>query len=344
MTPVVPAETSFLLGHERLERAWLDALASGRLPHGWLLRGPRGVGKATLAYRMVRRLLARPDEIGSCQEPGSAVFRMVAARAHPDLQVIDQPIDPKDGKLKSSMPVNLLRDRMEELYRTAAMGGARVLLLDPEVEMSAGSANALLKLLEEPPSGVVLILVAQANSRLPATIASRCAKLQLRPLAAELVANGLRRLRPDLLFERLAQLAELSGGSIGRALQLDAIDWPTAYGRLLDELGRGPERMVEAAELLLKLAGKEGGFDVAADLLGSMLKRAALHAAGRPPASPLLPDEASRLAAVPGLASLDRCVALWDKLAASAVETETLNLEPLQTMVGLVHGLVSPGR
>jgi DNA polymerase-3 subunit delta' len=344
MTVTSPADIPFLLGHEPLERAWLRALDSGRLPHGWLLRGPRGVGKATLAYRMARRLLARPEEVASCQGPGSAVFRMVSARAHPDLQVIDQPIDPKDGKLKSSIPVNLLRDRMDELYRTAAMGGARVLLLDPEVEMSAGSANALLKLLEEPPAGVVLLIVAQHYTRLPATIASRCAKLQLRPLPLGLVAEGLQRLRPELGSDRIRQLADLAGGSIGRALQLEAIDWPAAYATLLDELGRGPARTVHAAELLLKLAGREGGFHVAADLLGSVLKRAAFYAAGRPPALALLPDEDARFAAIPGLASLDRCVALWDKLAASAVETESLNLEPLQTMVGLVHGLVSPGR
>src|SRR4051794_6873075 len=128
-----PAWTPFLLGHEAIERKWLRAVASGRLPHAWLISGPRGVGKATLAYRMARRLLAQPDEVGRCQEPGSAIFRMVGARGHPDLQIIDQPIDPKDGKLKSNIPVNLLRLRMEDIYRTPALAGARVLLLDPDV-------------------------------------------------------------------------------------------------------------------------------------------------------------------------------------------------------------------
>jgi DNA polymerase-3 subunit delta' len=338
-----PSWATSLLGHEALEQAWLRSLASGRLPHAWLLTGPRGVGKATLAYRMARRLLARPGEAGSCQEAASAVFRMVATRSHPDLQVIDKPISPVDGKPKASMPVALLRQRMEELYRTSAMGGARVFLLDPDVEVGSSSGNALLKLLEEPPAGVVLLIVGQHYARLPATIASRCARLRLRPLPAPLVAEGVLRHLPDIERDRALKLAELAGGSIGRALRLHDMDWPSAYARMLGDLVGGRARMIEAAELLLRLAGKDG-IVAAADLLGGVIRRGARFAAGRPPAVALAAGEAGLLAAIPGTASLDRCIGMWDKLAASAAEAEALNLDPLQTMVGLVHGLVSPGR
>jgi DNA polymerase-3 subunit delta' len=311
------------------------------MPHGWLLSGPRGVGKATLAYRMARRLLAEPREAERCNEPASAIFRMVAADAHPDLKVIDEPIDPKDGKLKSNVPVGLVRIRMDEIYKTAAMGGRRVLLLDPDVDLGDSSANALLKLLEEPPPGVVLIVVAQPFLHLPATIASRCARLRLRPLPASTVMQGLLQLVSGIPPEAAARLAELAGGSIGRALFLNEIDWPTQYGRVLADLAGGG-RSLEVADQLLKLAGKGGGILVAAELLGHVVRRAARHAAGRPPGPSLVADEPRLLEALPGAASLDRCVGLWDKLAASAVQAEALNLDPMQTLIGLIHDLATP--
>jgi DNA polymerase-3 subunit delta' len=229
---------------------------------------------------------------------------------------------------------------MDEIYKTAAMGGHRVLLLDPTVDLGDSSANALLKLLEEPPAGVVLIIVAQPFLRLPATIASRCARLRLRPLPVPLVVEALRQLAPEIGEGDAAKLAGLAGGSIGRALFLHEIDWPAQYGQVLGDLAGG--RTLEVADRLLKLAGKSGGILVAAELLGHVVQRAARHAAGRPPPLLLSTDEPRLLAALPGARSLDRCVAVWDKLRSSAVQAESLNLDPMQTLVGLVHGLVTP--
>ncbi|HMR29777.1 MAG TPA: hypothetical protein PKA13_04795 [Geminicoccaceae bacterium] len=340
MSAPSPAANPLLLGQEVAERRWRQVLDSGRVPHGWLLTGPPGIGKATLAYRMARRLLAGRGAPADSDDPASAVFRMVASGGHPDLKVIDEPISPEDGKPKANVPVKLVRQRMDEMYRTAAMDGQRVLLLDPTVDLGASSANALLKLLEEPPPGVILIIVAQPFLALPPTIASRCARLRLRPLPTATVIEGLRQLAPDIGGDEAGKLAELAGGSIGRALFLHGIDWPAQYGRVLAELGEG--RVIEVAERLLKLAGKAGGILVAADLLGHVVLRAARHAAGRPPGLALSPDEPRVLAALAGARSLDRCVALWDKLRSSAVQAEALNLDPMQTLVGLAHGLVTP--
>lgn len=338
MTAPVPAANPLLLGHAAVEQRWRKVLESGRMPHGWLLAGPPGIGKATFAYRMARRLLAG-SEAAASDDPSSAVFRMVASGGHPDLKVIDEPISPKDGKPKANVPVELVRLRMDEMYKTAAMDGHRVLLLDPTVDLGASSANALLKLLEEPPPGVVLIIVAQPFLALPSTIASRCARLRLRPLPPAAVVEGLRTLAPEIGVDAATKLAELAGGSIGRALFLHGIDWPAQYVRLLAELGDG--RVLEAADRLLKLAGKTGGILVAAELLGHVVLRAARHAAGRPAALALAADEPRLLETLAGARSLDRCVALWDKLRRSAVEAEALNLDPMQTLVGLVHGLVT---
>lgn len=339
--PSGPASAPWLLGHEPAEAAFAQSLAADRMPHAWLISGPRGVGKATLAYRMVRRLLAEPAEIEGCQEPTSAVFRMVAGRHHPDLKVIDEPLDPDTKRLKANIPVELVRRRVEELRQTAVRGGRRVLLLDPLTDLGLSAANALLKLLEEPPDGLVLILIEQSYVRLPATIASRCARLRLRPLEPDLAARVIRRLLPEISETRAGIVAELANGSVGRALELEAIDWPTEYGRLLAELGQGTGRVLACSETLLRLAGK-GGVLEAGRLLGDVLRRAALTAAGRPPRHLLATDELAMLGALPGAASLDRCVALWDKLAASVAETDRLHLDPLQTLVGVVHGLVAP--
>ena len=334
------ASTAELVGHDWAAAAFERALSLGRLPHGWLITGPRGVGKATLAYRMARRLLAAPAEVARCQDPASLVFRMVAGRHHPDLKVIDEPLTPDGRRLKASIPVELVRLRLEELHRTAARGGWRVLLIDPTLDLGPSSANALLKTLEEPPPGLVMILIAQSYVRLPATVASRCARLRLQPLAAAEVAAALRRRDPAIPGERAALLAELARGSIGRALELERLDWPAEYGRLLRLLGDGSGQVLAVADSLLRLAGK-GGIREGARLLGDVLRRAAHLAAGRPPARPLLADENALLARLPGAASLDRCVALWDKLARSAAEADQLNLDPLQTLVGIVHGLAA---
>lgn len=338
---MIPRTNPLLFGHEDADARWQRVLESGRMPHGWLLSGPKGVGKATFAYRMVRRLLAQAGETAACNDPQSAVFRMVASGGHPDLWVIDEPIHPKDGKLKANVPVDLVRQRMEEVYKTAVMDGRRVLLIDPTVDLGESSANALLKLLEEPPAGVVLIIVAQPFLRLPATIASRCARLRLRPLPARLVVEGMRHVSPDIDAHAAGRAAELAGGSIGRALFLHEIDWPSHYGRILSDLA-ADGRVLDVADRLLKIAGKSGGILVAAELLGQVLQRAARSRAGRPVRLALVEDEVRLLAALPGAASLDRCVALWDKLAASAAQAEALNLDPLQTLIGLVHGIATP--
>jgi DNA polymerase-3 subunit delta' len=336
-----PSANPLLLGHDAAEAGWLRALRSGRLPHAWLVTGPRGVGKATLAYRLARHLLAAPEEAERRQEPASAIFRQVAERAHPDLIVVDEPINPKDNKRKSELPIDLVRATKRTASQTAAAGGARLLLLDSFVPWNASSANALLKLLEEPQPGLVILIVAQHNSRLPRTIVSRCARLPLRPLPAALVAEGLRRLAPAIAAPRATILAEMARGSIGRALELQAIDWPACYGRLLGDLAAGPRNALAVAEALLKLAG-EGGIVAAARLLGHILHRAARLAAGRPADLRLVEGEPELLQRLGGVASLDSCVALWDKLAASAAETEALNLDPLQCLLGLVHEMVAP--
>ena len=159
------------------------ALASGRLAHGWLLTGPPGIGKATLAFRFARALLAGPDVPRSddfrCR-PDHPVFRQVARGAHPDLTVLEAERDPRTGRLRSEITVDAVRAATASLQMTAAAGGYRVAIVDGAESMNRNAANALLKTLEEPPARSVLILV----SHRPGSLA-RDDQVALRQAAAQ---------------------------------------------------------------------------------------------------------------------------------------------------------------
>jgi DNA polymerase-3 subunit delta' len=229
--PPAPAANPYLVGHAVAERAWLTAWRSGRLPHAWLLAGPRGVGKATLAYRLARAYLAGRGAEAAWNDPTAPVFRMVASRGHPDLVVLE----PATGKGKNGLwKVGDVRDALEGLYRTSTTGRRVCLIDEADTVLNEEGENALLKVLEEPPPGLVFLLVAQRSGGLLRTIQSRCAALRLAPLPEALVEEGLRRLVPDRDPADLPRLAELGEGSIGRALELGALDWTGAYAALLD--------------------------------------------------------------------------------------------------------------
>lgn len=336
-----PWANPLLLGQERAEAILLRAWTGGRLPHAWLLRGPRGVGKATLAHRFARRLLAGPEHAAAAQDPGHAIFRMTAHGAHPDLKVLRLAADPKSGRARRDIPVEEVRAVDEALHATAARGRERVLIVDAIDDLNRSGANALLKLLEEPPAGTVLLLVCQRPGLVLPTILSRCAQLVLAPLDAAVLDAGLVRLAPAIAPERRQALAAVAQGSLGRALTLEAGGWIEAYGELLGRLRAA--RSSEAARLALpgQLAGviDRQGFRGAVDLLGLLLRRLAGLAAGRVPAEELVPGEQDGLRDLAAGHGLDRWLALWEKLAALTTRVEALNLDPMVALLQLVQGV-----
>ena len=189
--PPHPRATTRLFGHAEAERALLDAYRGGRLPHGWLIGGPPGIGKATLAYRMARFVLAHPDpQLAAVRSAPSLalpddhpVVRRVAAQAQGDLLVLERTIG-ETGKLRTRIAVDDVRRSVSFFGSTAGEGGWRIAIVDSVDELNPASANALLKVLEEPPARALLLLVSHAPGRALATIRSRCRLLTLRPLAA----------------------------------------------------------------------------------------------------------------------------------------------------------------
>ena len=159
MSCIAPRGTAVLYGHGEAERALLDAYRGGRLPHAWLISGPAGIGKATLAYRMARFVLAHPDprapQVTGAQslaiDADHPVARRIAAQAQGDLLVLERTINEKTGKLRQDIQVDDVRRTVGFFGSTAGEGGWRVAIVDSVDELNPDGANALLKMLEEPP-------------------------------------------------------------------------------------------------------------------------------------------------------------------------------------------------
>src|SRR5580698_6009222 len=193
-----PWRNERLVGHDLAERTMLAAQQIGRLHHAWLLTGPRGIGKATLAWRFARFLLAgqegglfatSPDSLDvDMNAPGR---NLVDARSLPDLFHLRRTLNPDTGRMRAEIAVDDVRELGAFMHMTPAMGKWRVAIVDAADEMNRNSANAVLKILEEPPPNAVLLMVAHAPGRLLPTIRSRCRRLALQPLADEIVMRLL---------------------------------------------------------------------------------------------------------------------------------------------------------
>lgn len=287
-----PRETRRLFGHAAAERELTETLASRRIHHAWLLAGPEGIGKATLAYRFAAHALAdaaaRDTSAASLELPqDTPALRMVRALSHPGLMVIRRPWDQKNKRFAANIPVDEVRKLRSFLAHTA--GGAtrpgeavqRVIIVDQADELNVSSANALLKSLEEPPARTLFLLISSQPGRLLPTIRSRCRTITLAPLqpedlraAAEQALDAAELKKPaDAEWPRLVHL---SRGSVRRLLaiattdglklaqrvsaileNLPTVDWAAAHA-LADDLAgaANTQRFESFFDLLLDAAAR----------------------------------------------------------------------------------------
>ncbi|MGB0694066.1 MAG: DNA polymerase III subunit delta' [Rhodospirillaceae bacterium] len=287
--PNHPRLTEQLIGHGEAVADIASALQSGRMAHAWLISGPRGIGKATLAYHFARCVLSgalsKADEVpegpkefdgpglfgealpealapsgqsthetegaGLPQmDPDDPVFRQVARKAHPDMRMIEAEFA-ADGKPRQSIPVDDIRSLGHVFAMTSSGGGWRVVLVDGAEEMTPGAANALLKILEEPPDRALLLLISHAPDRLLPTILSRCRRLALRPLDGDALRAVLQSRAPELAEDDLALAQAMAAGSPGRALELVEQGGVDLLAEGLALLGADPAR--DAAGVTEKL-------------------------------------------------------------------------------------------
>ena len=213
--PWHPRLAPVLQGQEEAWSHFIAAFASGKPHHAWLLTGNRGIGKATLAYKIAEHVLSQSNP--------AQTARWIASRAHPDLFVLERSFnDAKPRRLRQEIAVADARQMSEFFARTSASGGWRVAIVDSADELNTEAANALLKLIEEPPSKALILLVSHRPGRLLRTLRSRCRRLAVAPLPTATTVEVLQALpladKPGLEAQRTA--ATLSAGSPGRALEL----------------------------------------------------------------------------------------------------------------------------
>jgi DNA polymerase-3 subunit delta' len=266
-----------LLGQEAAEAELLRSFGGGRLPHAWLISGPGGIGKATLAFRFARFLFSERRQADSlAMADTDPVFRRVASGGHADLLTVERQFDEEKGRYKKEIAVADVRRIAPFLHLTPAEGGWRIVIVDGAEDMNRYGQNAVLKILEEPPKQALLLLLTERPSALLPTIRSRCRMLTLPPLADPVVNRLLESHRPDLDAAARTGLATVAAGSIGRALDIAKHDGLSLLGQFLTIAGSDPIDWPAAHALGDKLASAaaDESYHSFVQLLSDWLSRA----------------------------------------------------------------------
>jgi len=345
-----PRATSTLLGQGSAEATFLQAFNTGRLHHGWLITGPRGVGKATLAWRLARFLLATPEDDGgmfaapppeTLDIPDShPVARRISALSEPRLSLLRRAYDEKKAKLQDVISVDEVRKMKSFFTLSAADGGRRVAIIDAVGEMNPAAANALLKLLEEPPKSVTMFLISHQPARLLPTIRSRCRELRLGPLSAQDLSDALTMAGGEVAPEDRIALAELAGGSVGEAFRMTNLEGLALYARLVKLMATLPRLdRVQALAFAEAGAGRgaEAQFDLIVTLLDLCLARLARSGTCGTPLPEAAPGEAAlitRLAPNPWAAR--EWASLAQTLGLRARRGKAVNLDPAALLMDML--------
>lgn len=356
--PFAPRRNSELTGHEAAERRLLEAWSGGRMHHAWLIGGPPGVGKATLAYRFARFVLSQGAAGGDAAsgglfgaaepprslavDPASATFHRVASGGCADLLTVERLRDEKKNRLKRDVAVDDVRRIAPFLHMTSGEGGWRVAIIDGADRMNHSGMNAVLKILEEPPPKALLLLVCDNPGGLLPTIRSRTRKLSLDPLPEETVATLLSRYVSGLDDYERAALAHMSEGSIGRAVALAGAGGAALYREMLDLLSGLPRMDRAAVQGFAEKIGRTGAdelYETAVDLLTWWLARLVRGLATGVPPTEIVSGEGALTARLAAAGGLERWLQVWEKTTREFARAEAANLDKTLVVASVLTAL-----
>jgi len=351
-----PRETGILFGQDQAAQDFLTAYNSGRLHSGWLVTGPRGVGKSTLAWKIATFLLAETQDDGLFGDPPPPTSldvsddhpdaRLVQSGAHPRLYVVRRPYDEKAGKLKSEITVDAVRGLKGFFQMSAADGGRRVVIVDAADELNRNAANAILKELEEPPARTTILLIAHQPSRLLPTIRSRCRELRCATLAPNDLQQALSQAGQQA--DAPDALAALSGGSAGDAIRLLNHDGLPLYAGLIALFNDLPNaKRPSALNLADSCAGRgaETRFALTLDLVDHFLARLARAGLMGPPETQGAQGEALLLARLSPNDQASRAWAdLQQKVSARTRHGKAVNLDPAALILDIIFQIEATAR
>ncbi|MET1415649.1 DNA polymerase III subunit delta' [Roseibium sp. HPY-6] len=330
----LPHERGRLIGHRATEQALLEAYRSERLHHAWILGGAKGIGKATLAFRFAKFVIANPDRFGgivtSAPDLGvpddHAVSRQVISGGHPNILHLRRPWDDKAKRFKSDLPVDEVRRTVSFFGTTASAKAWRICIVDAADDMNASSANALLKILEEPPERCLFLVLSHAPGRLLPTIRSRCRRLDMPSLSADEIADGLRELCDDDVpsNDDLMDLSQTADGSLRSAITLlsgDGLKIAKGVRQLADNAGQLDLAAVHALADLVAARGQADNWDSFQHVVDVWLHdrlRKDIHT---------------------GIRAAYRYVELWESVKRSINASDALNLDRKQVVLDFFFAL-----
>ena len=284
---IAPVRNDRLFGHEEAEAFLAQSYRSGKGHHAILIEGPEGIGKATLAFRFANHILNHPDPANAPErledpDPTSIVSRQLASGASHNLLHLTRPVDEKTGRVKGAITVDEVRKAGKFFAQTSGTGNWRIVIIDPADDLNRNAANAILKILEEPPRRSLFLVLTHAPGKLLPTIRSRCLPLRLKPLEPAALRQALDHLGFDLESENAARVLAAANGSVAEALKLlnyGGLEIAATFENIL--AGQGPAIRKDMHKLADVLSAKDSEtiFDFFTSLLTGRLMREARDAA-----------------------------------------------------------------
>jgi len=334
-----PRHATLLIGHRAAEHELLSAYREGRLAHAWLIAGKEGIGKATLAWRFARFVLANPDPAADIVpeardlsvDAGHPAARLLAGLAHPDFALIRREWQAKEKRLASEISVEAVRLGLQVFQLSAAFGGWRIAIVDSAEDLNRNSANALLKMVEEPPQRSLILIISHRPGQVLPTIRSRCRRLRLEPLTEDEIVGVAASLGPpwsEAPPDKIAAAARRANGSVHAALMRLAPE-SDATGALIDSIVAGlprpdPRAVARLAEAIGGSAGDEAYRAFHRELYNWLSAYARDFA--------------------PPFGDVEEIGGLWDRIRTAERETEALNLDRKLHVQALIAEIAATAR